>query len=1330
MSNQPFPPRKTWLNPGCLLATFAALLLGITLHAQTTVTTLGGGQPSKFYGYRDGDTLHSALFHTPCGLAIDTSGTYLFVADRDNNSIRYLDLSTSFTWTFMTNQISKPVGVLLDNSLDVYALNQGNGKNGNILSFDNFGDLLATNVSGLTNACAMTMDLTGNIYVTVQSNTVIKVTPAGVKSTVTTIPIAGTFLQGIVSKHNGLLAVCDSGRNGIYLIDPTTGIFTTNSGFHGAGDFLTNSSDISSEAQSKFNQPTGIAEAGDGTLIVSDYNNNRVKVVLLNGAVTNLYGVTRQFWGGTYKGWYDGVPQIPDSIAPNVQSREPFGVAFGPDGTVYTSEDYYHTIRQVTGAGFVLPPPPPPAPPLYVTASATFGQVTLSWTASTGATNYNVKRSYQYAGPYTIQGNTSTLGFVDTTVANGVTYYYVVSALNAGGESSNSLPVTITTPVPPVTDPQIGFVTFPASSTPVEYTSVFSTAGFPSYIFNNVVPLVIIGEPGTQTFYTAGATDLTAGPTNGVADPTANGSSVPSGYINGLDPEQVTTYTVAQVMPDMTIRAIGEKNDGMTPNSDIVQARFQFVTANPNIIGNNAAQFMISDATTDAHLYYTLDGSDPSPTNGIDLGTVFSTTNLWTVGFPISSNTLFKVRGFLANFQPSGIVSNLFSATNFVANQISFGFASGEASSSFIASPGQTFYAPVTLTTLPNTSMYSLQFNLTVTNAGPNPGPPVAPNSYGFQSMLVKPVPNEPGVFEQIPPYMFENYAQNPPPPSSIITYDGISFISLMTTNSAENLVTVGWLERAGETNLYNTISQDLIQYSQAHDVVFLQANNAIEVGGYNFVVPPTATAGQTYEIQIGRPSATSDGVGAPNSEVYISSPTNGSFVGGQINGAKFVTVGQIKYVVGDVYPFNWFNAGDFGQGYLNNNDVEQVFQSAIYGLDTPPAGSDFFDAMDSCGNLGTLDGQTGYYTNNNTVLTVNQQNALFSGNDTTINQIAFGDGELDVCDVYVTFRRSEDPSLTWFSRFWTNGIRAAITVPNQVPGDHALAAKAGALVQPKIQSLATTNSPRVNFAAGDILATNGQTVQIPITGNVFGAYPLRLLMLNLTVEPLDGSPALTTPIQFTANPALNPANGGIPDVTGSSGNNNFSGAWLTNGPGLTGNAILGTLTVTIPTTATSLSAYAVHFDHASASPNGLGSFPKQTLTGLITLSSRNTSSYNDGIPDSWRLRYFGTVNNFLSVSNADADGDGYSNWQEYVAGTDPTDPTSYLYVAANPVASGQPNSVQWPSVAGKQYAIQRSATLFSPTWTPVTTVTGTGATMQFNDTVTGQAYFYRIQVQ
>ena len=60
-----------------------------------------------------------------------------------------------------------------------------------------------------------------------------------------------------------------------------------------------------------------------------------------------------------------------------------------------------------------------------------------------------------------------------------------------------------------------------------------------------------------------------------------------------------------------------------------------------------------------------------------------------------------------------------------------------------------------------------------------------------------------------------------------------------------------------------------------------------VVLGGYAFQIPTSAAAGQTYQIQIGRPSATSDGIGAPGREVFIDTPTNGSPTAGAINSIK-----------------------------------------------------------------------------------------------------------------------------------------------------------------------------------------------------------------------------------------------------------------------------------------------------------------------------------------------------------------------------------------------------------------------------------------------------------
>jgi hypothetical protein len=1309
---------KLWTRACAALG--LALLAGTNAHAQPTVATLGGGSPlvtPKYQGYRNGATLTHALFRTPAGLALDSTGQYLYVADRDNNAIRYLDLTAGQTWTFgvtFTNLINKPIAVAVDSSDYVYVLNRGNGTSGSVITFDNWGDAVVTNAVGLSTAAGLALDSAGNIYVTIQGNKLIRIAAGTAnRTTIATIPNAGTSLQGIVVKHNGLIAACDSGRNGIYLINPVTGVVTTNAGFHGTGDFITNGNNIASAATAKFNQPMCVAEAGDGTLIVTDYGNNRVKTVLASGVVNNLYGVTLKYWGGAYPGWYDGAVKIPDSIAPNVQSRLPFGVVMAPDGSFYTSEDFYHIIRKVTGTGLTPPPPPPPTAPTILTVTTNYGQVTLTWSAVTGATSYNVKRSPSSSGPYATIVSTTGTSYTDTNVMNGTTYYYVVSASNAGGEGPNSAEVSATPPWPPVPSPQIGYVDFPATASPT-YSSVFHQVS--AYDFYNDATIIIKGTPGSGTYYTVDG-----------STPTPSSSSVRSDYQDGL--YNVSSYTISQVAPILTIKAMGAQTN--RPNSAVVTATFQFITGNPTIIGDNAAQFTISDITTNAHLYYTINGSDPSSTNGVDLGTAASPANVWTVGFPILTNTVFKVRAFRNNYQPSAVVSAMFSASNFVANIISFGFGSGEASSDFVASPGQTFYAPVTLSLLPSVSMYSLQFNLTVTNGGPNPGPSNTPNAFGFSPMLMKPIPNTtPVLYESIPPAMFisTNAAINPNP----VLLDGsTNFTSLLFTNTSPNLLGVGWVERAGKTNLYDTTLQDLIQYSIAHDTLFQQSGGNVIVGGYAFTVPAMATSNQTYQIQIARPSATSDGIGAPGSDVFIAAPTNGSTAGGSpVNALKYVTVGQRKYIAGSVYPFRWFNAGDFGSSNIVSADVGQVFEAAVYELNSPAfqaPGSDFFDGMDSCGNFGTNDGtgliiQSTFY-NPSFTFSLNDPSAasLFGGNDTTINQIAFGDGQLDVCDVYVTFRRSLDPSLTWYRRFWNNGRRVADTNAPNVAAHIAL--KAIATTQPKVKA---TVAPQVNFAAGDIQGSAGQVVQIPITATIFGSYPLRVLMLNLTVAPLDGSPALTTPVQFTQTAPL-----GAPYTTDSKGNGNYSTAWLNSTiAGLTGTVTLGTLTVTIPAVASANAAYAVHFDHASASPNGLASFPKQTLTGLITLSSRTNSSYGDSIPDSWRLRWFGTANNLLSVSNACPTGDGINNWKKYVAGVDPNVANNFPSVnPKTPVPSGSTTAIHWPTVSGKQYAIERSASLFPGSWTTITTNTGTGTDMEFDDSPAGTANFYRVRI-
>ena len=85
----------------------------------------------------------------------------------------------------------------------------------------------------------------------------------------------------------------------------------------------------------------------------------------------------------------------------------------------------------------------PPAGPTGLTATVTNAQVRLAWNDSVGATTYKVKRALAIGGPFTnILTTTAVTNYTDGTVTAGSTNYYVVSAVDSFGESTNSSPAS------------------------------------------------------------------------------------------------------------------------------------------------------------------------------------------------------------------------------------------------------------------------------------------------------------------------------------------------------------------------------------------------------------------------------------------------------------------------------------------------------------------------------------------------------------------------------------------------------------------------------------------------------------------------------------------------------------------------------------------------------------------------------------------------------------------------------------------------------------------------------------------------------------------------
>ena len=96
---------------------------------------------------------------------------------------------------------------------------------------------------------------------------------------------------------------------------------------------------------------------------------------------------------------------------------------------------------------------------------------------------------------------------------------------------------------------------------------------------------------------------------------------------------------------------------------------------------------------------------------------------------------------------------------------------------------------------------------------------------------------------------------------------------------------------------------------------------------------------------------------------------------------------------------------------------------------------------------------------------------------------------------------------------------------------------------------------------------------------------------------------------------------------------------------------------------------------------------------------------------------------------NSDPDGDGMSNKQEYLAGTNPTNSSDKLIITAFSKTGLAGNvGITWSSVLSRRYYIQKTTDLASHIWTDsglgLISPTGAATTRSFADSATTNRYF------
>jgi sugar lactone lactonase YvrE len=243
-------------------------------------------------GYVDGSR-KVARFSNPVNVAYRDG--ILYVADFDNGKLRAIDVDTHDTTTVIAMpSFKRPFGMVFAASGMLY------------VSTDN--------------------DQAGNH--TPMSGTIWKVDVDNKTAAVVANAIGRP--RGLAMLPDGRLAVADYLHHVVELVDVSTGTVTPIAGGWDAPGMVDGAG-----AVARFSAPYNVAVRGDGKLMVTDFDNNRIRLVGLDGATVTLAGTTAA--GAT------------DGAMNAAQFSHPQAMSTAANGDVYITDLGNFRVRRIVG---------------------------------------------------------------------------------------------------------------------------------------------------------------------------------------------------------------------------------------------------------------------------------------------------------------------------------------------------------------------------------------------------------------------------------------------------------------------------------------------------------------------------------------------------------------------------------------------------------------------------------------------------------------------------------------------------------------------------------------------------------------------------------------------------------------------------------------------------------------------------------------------------------------------------------------------------------------------------------------------------------------------
>ncbi len=1053
--------------------------------------------------------------------------------------------------------------------------------------------------------------------------------------TLVTNGLAEPYGVTVDTKNNYYIA--DSVNNRIAKYNPSAGALTNLAGVLGEPG-----NNDGPGVFAHFASPQGITYARGG-LVVADSGNHLIRFVTLSGAVSTLAGSTA--------GYQDGAGTA-------AQFNSPAGLAADSAGNIYVADLLNNRVRKIDAANNVTTVASGFTRPTAVTVDSARN---LIYVADTGTHSIRVIQPDGTVSLFAGSGSGFISGFKDYLIATSALFNAPRGLLWVGGNTgllvsdtgnhavrriyyntnfnTYSVETYATSPllVSPVGLAMDAVGNFPLADLGANQLFSIQVTAPQAPVMNPKIGIVVLSTNAEGEVTTELSPIVNATYNNDVLVAILAEEGVETFYT--LDPtadfpedpaSRNTPLRYANGMPEWTNSIVHPSLDG---SNVLVRAISTQDGRRPSEIVSARFQFKVANPI--------INGKNPG---NFTLSCGTDNVELWYTTDGTSPTNRAPSRLYL-----NGESLNIVDGTNNVVFKVR-GFKTGYTPSSeitktflftdletsvigvtrdFKAGIGSTIVVPVEVRVAGNAALRSLQFRVEVT--ANNGAPPI---STQFRNL-----PFSTNDFINIPA------PSTNPPVASVYTNNNVTGLGLAYIGQGSGL------------NLRGTAVAALLAVP----------------------IPPNASVGQTYTISIVQPSGTSD---AGQTQVPLSILAN-----------RTITVTNLSYIVGDSAVASGYNAGDFGNQDLGNNDVNNAFHVSL-GLYSVYPFTDLFDAMDA----------------------FPPDSALTVG----------GDGQIRFLDWQLILQRSLRMSAANWQRSWSvGGVRSpASATLNGAPD------RPGQMLEVPAPGAVWVRQAAFCAAAVEN-AKPGETVAVPIYVNIESGASLSGLQFLANIVPSAQAPALSAPARFaraSGFPAGRDVEGLAP--------NQVAYAWDldTFTPPLQGHVLLGNVVFTVPATARAGQSYTIHFGNADGAPNEETQYDFESFPEGVWVNGPAVPPLHP-ISDEWKICFFETLDNPDAAPSADPDKDGVPNWKEYLAGTDPTDPESHLHLTG-PMRrwnNGKPQlALRWLSAPGKRYVIETATDLADGQWTTlISGVAGDGHIKEFLDSNMIQAtQYYRVRLQ